>query len=54
MDIQFKATIRKVGNSAMITIPSEYIDAELKVGEDYFFTVKTNGQTVPEVKEATQ
>ena len=39
MDITFKATVRQGGNSSVITIPSEYIGKELKVGDEYFFTV---------------
>lgn len=35
----FKAVVRKVGNTAAITIPKEYIGSEVLFGEYYYFTI---------------
>jgi len=38
--IKFFGTIRKVGNSGVVTIPRDYIDNDLlKIGEEYTFVV---------------
>jgi len=50
-EISFKATIRKVGNSHMITIPKEYIGDEVKENGTYFFTIKLNEGDTNESKE---
>jgi len=39
--IPFKGTIRKVGNSYMVTIPREYIGQELEENSTYWFNVST-------------
>lgn len=42
-EIPFKATIRKVGHSHMITVPAKYIGSELKKGQDVYVVIKTEG-----------
>ena len=37
--IPFKATIRKIGNSYMVTIPKEWIGEEVKENGTYNFTI---------------
>lgn len=38
--IKFSATVRKVGNSNVVTVPADYVTNDLlKIGEEYTFTV---------------
>ena len=47
--MQFKAQIRKTGNSYVVTVPSQYVNnGLLKEGQEYEFDVQKADQEVQE------
>lgn len=45
MKIPFKATIRNIGNSYMVTVPKNMVGSELKEDGTYWFSVDTETKT---------